>query len=664
MFIVKIYNDGESVTIHNQSEKLLSGSVVKGINTIDSFTFSILPSNIGFNLLHDRKTTVTVYNINKNRYEFYGRVLYTCAEMTDGGLLSKSVICESYFGYLCDSQQEYVAEKNWTVRGLLLHILNKHNALLEDAKKFVIGRVEVTDPNDNLYLGIQRENSWETIKKKLIDVLGGEIRFRVLNGVTYLDYLKQIGETKTTEITVSRNMKAITRERDPSEYITRLIPLGAKKGDDTEERYDITSVNGGVNYIDDTKAIAEYGIRVGCVEWDDVTEPSNLLTKAQAWFVENGKVPVKYSITALDLSLLGLDFDDFDTGNTHPIKNPLLGIDDTARIIKKTINICDETKSTIEVGERFKTLTEIQQDQKREAAAAVKVIQRVSGDYVGKHDYNQAVKMVNNATEKVKIEGNRLEVNSDKFGLSEDGTLVVKDAIISGTFETTGKRSATELVEADVSVKIEDGEMTSKGTSTELLVSGAQQIGTGADYFYKDDGSLRYLLLPWLLQFGYDLTGGGYTNIGGIRSTSGSFVGNPAFVSGVLEMFGNWKVSGNMTLASGEAVTSDENKKNTITELSEKYSAMFDLLKPCLFKYNDGTSDRLHVGFIAQQVKEAMDAAGVDTKDFAALCIGKGLDGAEEWALRYSEFVALNTLEIQKLKSRVEELEKLLEQNK
>lgn len=661
MYIVTLINEGLTVEIHNDKEKLLSGSVVKGINTIDTFSFALLPSDVGFNLLYDLKTLVKVYNTTKKRYEFFGRVLYSDAQMSDKGLISKSVVCENYFGYLCDSIQEYVAERNWTVRGLLEHIITTHNSLLESEKHFHVGTVDVEDPNDNLFCGIQRENTWETIKKKLIEVLGGEIRLRVEEDGIWIDYLKQIGEFKTTEIALSRNMKAITRERDPSEYITRLIPLGAKKGEDTEERWDISSVNGGRKYIDDEAAIKAYGIRVGVVEWDDVNSPSILLTKGKAWLVDNGKVPVKYSITSLDLSLLGLDIDDFDIGNTHPIKNALLGIDDTARIIKKTINVSDDTKSTIEVGDKFKTLTEVQQDQKRESIAAIKIIQKVNGDYVAKTDYNQAVRMVNSATEKVQIDGNRLKVQSEKFGLTEDGTLTVRDANVSGRFETTGKRNATTTDEVDVSVTIENGEMFTRGTSTELVTSGAQQIGTGTDYIYRDRGSLRYFLLPWLLEFAYMMSDDyDYTSVGGIRSTYGSFAGSPDYVTDVLEMFGNWHVSGNMTLASGEAVTSDQNKKNTITELNEKYSLLFDKLKAVLFKYNDGTSDRLHIGFIAQQVKQALDEAGIDPKDFAALCIKRNKDGTEEWSLRYSEFIALNTMEIQRMKDRIKELEEKL----
>ena len=40
-----------------------------------------------------------------------------------------------------------------------------------------------------------------------------------------------------------------------------------------------------------------------------------------------------------------------------------------------------------------------------------------------------------------------------------------------------------------------------------------------------------------------------------------------------------------------------------------------------IYKYNDGTSDRYHTGFIAQDVESALNLAEISTKDFAGLVI-------------------------------------------
>ncbi|MBR5878360.1 MAG: phage tail protein [Akkermansia sp.] len=358
MYIVTIDNGGTQLELHGEANKLLSGKVVKGVNTIDSFSFALLPNSPGFGELRDFYSLVSVYNTARHRYEFKGRVLYTDTSMDESGLITQEVTCESYAGFLCDSQQGYRPEQNWTVTGLLQHILDQHNRQVEDYKNIVMGKVTVTDPNDNLYVGIQRENTWDTIQKKLIEKLGGEIQLREVDGVLYLDYLTEIGEVRPTEIRVSHNMKSLTREVDPSQFVTRLIPLGAKI-DESENRVDIMSVNGGVEYIDDEEAVAYYGVHVGYQEWDDVTTPSRLLAKAREWMAENNRVKVKYTVKALDLSLLGLDIDDFSVHDSYPIKNHLMGVDDVARVVKKTLDIRNPVESTIEIGDSFKTLTDL-----------------------------------------------------------------------------------------------------------------------------------------------------------------------------------------------------------------------------------------------------------------------------------------------------------------
>jgi hypothetical protein len=122
--------------------------------------------------------------------------------------------------------------------------------------------------------------------------------------------------------------------------------------------------------------------------------------------------------------------------------------------------------------------------------------------------------------------------------------------------------------------------------------------------------------------------------------------------------YGTWIMKG-----TEEASTSDKNYKNTIHSLSDKYSTLFDSLKPSTFKFNDGTSNRFHVGFIAQEVEEAIVNADLTTQDFAGLVIDKSINEEtnqeeERYYLRYGEFIALNTNEIQKLKQRVISTEK------
>lgn len=108
---------------------------------------------------------------------------------------------------------------------------------------------------------------------------------------------------------------------------------------------------------------------------------------------------------------------------------------------------------------------------------------------------------------------------------------------------------------------------------------------------------------------------------------------------------------------------SDVNVKNSIEEYSAQYEALFDGLRPCRYKYNHGTSDRYHTGFIAQDVVLAIETAGLTTQDFAGVIhLEKPTVNGSEWLLRRDEFVSLNTWQIQKSKARIAALEARVEQ--
>lgn len=110
-------------------------------------------------------------------------------------------------------------------------------------------------------------------------------------------------------------------------------------------------------------------------------------------------------------------------------------------------------------------------------------------------------------------------------------------------------------------------------------------------------------------------------------------------------------------LTSGLVTTSDKNLKHDIEPLPEKYLDLLYLLSPSVYKMNAGTSDRLHAGFIAQDVEVAMAECGISSQEFGGLVIG-GLGGdSPVYMLRYEEFIPLAVKAIQDLNKRVKELE-------
>ena len=128
-------------------------------------------------------------------------------------------------------------------------------------------------------------------------------------------------------------------------------------------------------------------------------------------------------------------------------------------------------------------------------------------------------------------------------------------------------------------------------------------------------------------------------------------------------------ITANGIYASEEiTLRSDRRLKNTIDYDFDRYDEFFMGLKPATFKYNNGHGGRLHSGFIAQDVEDALHNAGLSNMDFAGLVIApieevNEADGITDnyYKLRYGEFISLNTHMIQKLYRRITKLENELQ---
>ncbi len=368
MYIVKLINGVSETIIHGNIENITNGKIKEEINAIPSFSFSIYPNNVGYQLLTPFYTIVEVYDEKHQHIAFDGRVLVVEPSMDSSGLILKRVTCEGKLAYLNDTVQEYCVPKNWTTKGLLQQILKVHNARVDVSKVINLGNVQAVDTNDNIYVGIQYDSSWKTLVEKLVKKSGGEVQFRNVNGDLYLDYLKQTGEEKNTAIVLAKNMQSITQKIDSSSLITRLYPYGAKiKAKDesgnekeTEERLSISSVNGGKPYVEDAEYLSRYGVVETTQFWDDVNSLEILKSKGAAWLKENNRITVSYEIDAFDLSLIDVDSDELTVGNIYPVRNELLDIDEKLRVISRTIDVIEPQKTTLEFGSKKQTLTNMQ----------------------------------------------------------------------------------------------------------------------------------------------------------------------------------------------------------------------------------------------------------------------------------------------------------------
>lgn len=105
---------------------------------------------------------------------------------------------------------------------------------------------------------------------------------------------------------------------------------------------------------------------------------------------------------------------------------------------------------------------------------------------------------------------------------------------------------------------------------------------------------------------------------------------------------------------------SDIRVKHAVEDLDDRYSAFFDGLKPKRFIYDWDTSGSYRLGFIAQDVRKALESSGLTMQDFGALQVENEGEYTERYYLTKDGMIALNTMEIQKIKERVASLEAAL----
>lgn len=377
MFKVTLFDnpDGRNGTvIHspNINDLKVEGTIKKEINLIDSFNMTLYLNNPGYGQIRAFKSFIHVLNTKTNKIEFMGRVYGPAENMSADGNVSVSYLCEGELSYLHDSQQRHL-EFRGTTKEAFETIINYHNTQVESYKHFKVGKIEIEDPNDYMYFYLSAvQDTFSALKDKLLDKLGGEIQIRNEGGTRYIDWLHRIGKDSSTEIKLAKNLKSISRDVDPSEIVTRLTPLGERiesedegATDASEARLTIESINNGIPYIDRPDLIEMFGIQGGSQVWDDVSTEQRLMTNGRNWLNNQKEVLYQYQLEALDLSLIGLDIDSFSLGNTYPVRNPIMAIDERLRVIGTSVDINNPESSSLTIGDKIKTASEYQADAER-----------------------------------------------------------------------------------------------------------------------------------------------------------------------------------------------------------------------------------------------------------------------------------------------------------
>ena len=353
-----------------RGNKVVHGEIKQAINSIQ-LEFAIPLDHTMYQKMVQFKSIIEVVNLRDNEVEFVGRVLTMANEMSTNGFVQK-VVCEDFLSYLHDSAQWFQKLPNKGAEDYFKIIFDSANVQIEEFKRITPRNITVHGKSDRPFRYIGYDSSWETVKERIINNIGGYLTLRELNTRLYVDWTKEIGVTKESPIKLGQNIKSASREVDFDGLATIIVPIGAdlqsqNQGQDEDQSPDVTraqldirSVNDGKMYLADEDLIKEFGFIRKSVIWTEIDNPSILLARGKQ-YLRNQKIALaKWTISAVERYLIDSRYSKFRIGNKHKIINaPLSGIE-TLQILEKKIDILNPQSVDLTIGSQSQSLSAYQ----------------------------------------------------------------------------------------------------------------------------------------------------------------------------------------------------------------------------------------------------------------------------------------------------------------
>lgn len=360
------FNDKGTVLHDPYTDGLkIEGTIAKEINKVDNFTFQMYDQGVAEQIM-PIKDYIRVYNIKTQKYDFEGRIFNISKGTDQNGAPYFEFVCEGLLGFFHDVGIGNGRDKK-TLKEHLLYFLDVYNRLVNPNPEKVIQAGDLTYSQINRELTFEwfpEDSTFEIVVNRLIGDNGGELQLRREGENLYLDWLDNIGHISATPIHTGHNLLKDEKSSDFSDYGTIYVPLGAKIGD-TLSRLTIREVNDGSEYLYDAGR-PTFGVLMKWLVYDDVDDPAELKALAQEDLNNQKFSKDQYTVSALDLSLNGLDIEGFKLGNGYVLTDDILQIkNEILRVVKINIDINEPQLSNVTIGDKYTDLSEFQNDRAR-----------------------------------------------------------------------------------------------------------------------------------------------------------------------------------------------------------------------------------------------------------------------------------------------------------
>lgn len=373
--MIQVYADGVLTYDSRLEEYDLTGlKVTRGLNKGGTAEITMPHGHPAYSTYRNYRTVVEVYR--DGRLKFRGRALYP----VDNYANQRTIVCEGELCFLQDAiHRPYLHTAD--PAAIFTELIGDYNSQVESFKRFKVGTITVTDPNNYIRLESESAEPVLAVVQKLQERCGGYIVFTTDSvGARVINWLASVGQRSTQAIELGENLFDFSRSGANTDMATGILPYGAKYG--TAGRVTIESVNGGKDYIIDETAASLRGTIIKTVVYDDITDPTNLLARAQADLDRYKLIVTSLELTALDLSYLDKTIDSYEVGDLIPVRSKPHGLDEYFQLVDQAENLLDPSDGLLTLGKEVRTLTsqDVAGDQKS-LSEINKISNQMTSDY-------------------------------------------------------------------------------------------------------------------------------------------------------------------------------------------------------------------------------------------------------------------------------------------
>ena len=367
MAIYRVLLDG--VDIYDPTSKgmvLIDPVVHTEAGAAGNFEFTMPPMHVFYNNITPYGSSIEV--LEDGESIFFGRPL----KPKIGFYNQKTYHCEGALAFLNDSRptDEFVYEST-TPAQYFRDLIAYHNSFQsKQSRKFTVGNITVST-DWNVYREMTPSMTiLEHIKRGCVGSDGGYLFTRRVNGVTYIDWEKDMPYSCNQTVEFALNLLDMSRSGNEDIYTGVML-----KGGERRIKQNGKISNSIVQYgpmWGSTEAIAKYGEIMAYQEYPDIDNVDNLMAAGEYFLMTQQFESMIFEVTAAEQHYLNVSLDMFRAGQkVHLVSNPHF-VDIVLPVQSVDVRL-DSAEKKVTLGtQRRQTLTKIQRKGKEELEKTVK----------------------------------------------------------------------------------------------------------------------------------------------------------------------------------------------------------------------------------------------------------------------------------------------------